>query len=136
MEKREANSVTALLELFNAVYDICDKGYKWQTFTSKNIADTGYPFVELIELQYLPNDTKTRRLGAYSISVHIWNKAEDILVHHDMMYKLYSSMQRLKKTGNFEVMFDVDNTSVTSIDDTSTGSVLKHAVIIAQFKIR
>lgn len=130
------NKVAGIIELQSIIYEICAEGYHWNTFMSKNInPKTSYPFVEIIESQFIPGRQKGVNVGTFLVTIHIWNDGEAIENHANMAMKLYESLRLVEETEHYQWAFDDSSVAVTFMDDTSTGSVLKHAVVVAPFNL-
>ena len=94
------NKIKGIIELQSALYTICAEGYGWETFMSKNLVETTeYPFVEIIEAQFIPGVQKGMNVGTFLVTTHIWNDSDSIEQHGTMAMQLYESLKDAGKRG-------------------------------------
>lgn len=106
----------------------------YDTYTYLPLDHVAYPFVVMGETMVLPQSTKSHLIGRLSSTVHVWGRVDDRKTLSDMAGQLMSSFFAIKNIDGMQFSAEVNESSIDSNRDNSTGEVLYHFIIYTYFK--
>ena len=120
-------------ELFKRIQAL---GYT--VYDYKQMNEVGYPFVEMESIQIINEPNKTDIKGTVSLSLSVWNKAEKAgrVLASNMASNIFNQALNISATEGYYWALNLQASTVQMMDDTSTGTPLKRALINLEFRLR
>nr|DAP82731.1 MAG TPA: hypothetical protein [Caudoviricetes sp.] len=120
-------------ELFKRIQAL---GYT--VYDYKPMNEVGYPFVEMESIQIIHEPNKTDIKGTVSLSLSVWNKAEKAgrVLASKMASNIFNQALNISATEGYSWALNSQASTIQMIDDTTTGTPLKRALINLEFRLR
>ena len=118
-------------DIFDAVFVIakkhCDKVYD-----VRPMDDVGYPFVDFGYTQTLNQPTKTAIKGFVTLEVNVWGLFDQRKAISDIVNGIFLDAVKMRHTKDYAVSVDIQASNIRMLEDTSTNTRLKRAVLELQ----
>lgn len=110
--------------------DIYDEVYKlsqslgYDTYPSKPMSSVPYPFVELGSTSIINEPNKSFINGTVVQEINVWGTERQRKEVSDMVNTLFLEFIKLRKSSNFAIRTNINDTNIQIMEDTSTNNKL------------
>ena len=122
--------------LFNEIMRRIDQGLGYKVYDYKPLDDVPYPFVGLERTHTLHRINKFDVKGEVIVSLSIWGLQKRRKEISTMATEVYKVCRKITHLDGFKFEIDDNASDIQIIDDTTTSTPLKRAMITINYKIK
>lgn len=107
----------------------------FKTYDYKPMDDVSYPFVEFEDTQTVHNPNKTDIKGTVNLTLSVWGLQKKRKQLSDMASAIFNEALKASSTEGYCWALNIQSSGIQILDDTTTNTPLKRAIISLEFRI-
>lgn len=108
----------------------------FKTYDFKQMDDVPYPFIEFEDTQTIHEANKTDVKGTVNLTISVWGLQKKRKQVSDIASALFDSARNINETDGYFWALNYQASDIRIVDDISTNTPLKRAIISLEFRLR